>query len=92
MSAPIFEQETIINIPRDEDVAYICTSDTTVMTKLDHKVESNPGEWKLMDQNAEFKFYQCPKGLISYRTQTSKREYTDEQRMEMARRARDNFK
>lgn len=92
MSAPIFEQETIINIPRDENIAYICTSDTTMMTRLDKQVKANPSEWKLTDRNDEFNFYQCPKRLISFRTQTSKREYTDEQRQEMAQRARDNFK
>lgn len=81
MSAPIFEQETIINIPRDEDVAYICTSDTTMMTRLDKHVKSNPAEWKLTDHNEEFKFYQCPKSFISYKSKKRTQcEMTEEER------------
>lgn len=88
MGVPLFEQETVINIMRDEDVAHICTSDSTMITKLEHRCESNPDEWKKVDENPEYKFYECPKNFISFRSKKVTRELTDEQRAEISERMR----
>ena len=65
------EQETIINYSRTEDVAYIWTSDSTVMTKLDKFVSE--GTYKLTREERDEdgtlcgKWYECPKNWISFR-------------------------
>ena len=88
MGVSLFEQETVINIMRDEDIAHICTSDSTMITKLEHRCESNPDEWKKVDENPEYKFYECPKNFISFRSKKVTRELTDEQRAEISERMR----
>lgn len=90
MGVPLFEQETVINIMRDEDVAHICTSDSTMITKLEHRCESNPDEWKKVDENPEYKFYECPKNFISFRSKkTAGRELTEEEKLAAAERLRE---
>lgn len=42
MGIPVTEQETTVSFSRDSDTASVWTSDSTVMTKLDKLVESNP--------------------------------------------------
>lgn len=41
MNVPIYEQETVIQISRDNDTMSIWTSDTTMMTKLDKLCEKS---------------------------------------------------
>lgn len=85
MGVPLFEQETVINIMRDEDVAHICTSDSTMITKLEHRCESNPDEWKKVDENPDYKFYECPKNFISFRSKKIVgRERTEEEKRRSA--------
>lgn len=78
------EQETIINFSRNEDRAYIFTSDTMVMTKLDKFV--NEGAYTLdrvekePDGTVCGKWYSCPKRVISFR----KRPMSDERRAAMS--------
>lgn len=92
MSVSLSEQETIISYSRDEDFAYIWTSDSTVMTKLDRRVESGDYEifdvGKDMDGNLLSKEYRCPKNLISFRSKKVTRELTEEQKQAMADRLR----
>lgn len=89
MGVPLFEQETVINIMRDENIAHICTSDSTMITKLEHRCEANPEEWKKVDENPEYKFYECPKNLISFRTKSATgTPQTEEQRLAAAERLR----
>lgn len=79
------EQETIINFSRINDVATICTSDTTEKTRLNRLVQSNPTHWKLIDDDGVFSKYQCnPKSLISYRSKPVKRNLSDEDRQILA--------
>lgn len=47
MNTPIYEQETIIRINRDEEKVTVYTSDITMMTKLD-KLVANSGDWYLV--------------------------------------------
>lgn len=85
MGVPLFEQETVINIMRDENIAHICTSDSTMITKLEHRCESNPDEWKKVDENPEYKFYECPKNFISFRSKKIVgRERTEEEKRRSA--------
>ena len=86
MSVSLQEQETVINMSRDLDYADIYTSDRTVMTRLDKLAEDeNCPDWSCTgvqyDQNGELvaKTYRTKKSLVSYRSSTPKREYTEEQ-------------
>ena len=83
---PLDEQETNIGFLRNEDTARIYTADTTVMTKLDKLVESNPDTWKLVRADDYGKTYECPKKLVSFRATIIKRELTDEQKQALIHR------
>lgn len=97
MRTPIYEQETIVRITRDEENAVVYTSDLTMMTKLDKLVETS-GEWYLVkstnfkDGTIADKTYECPKRLISFRKNTMRMELTEEQRAERAERLRNSLK
>ena len=85
MGVPLFEQETVINIMRDENIAHICTSDSTMITKLEHRCEANPDEWKKVDENPDYNFYECPKNFISFRSKKIVgRERTEEEKRRSA--------
>ena len=85
MGVPLFEQETVINIMRDENIAHICTSDSTMITKLEHRCEANPDEWKKVDENPDYKFSECPKNFISFRSKKIVgRERTEEEKRRSA--------
>lgn len=83
MSVAYFEQETVINLLRNEDVAYVYTSDTTMMTKLDKLVKSSDN-WILdeiiRDSGGEIvgKKYIATKNMIGFRSKT--RSLTEEQK------------
>lgn len=87
MAANLKEQETTINILRDEEMARIYTSDTTIMTKLDKLAESSScPDWKLAEEIYDTegtlvaKIYETKKRLISFRSSVPIREMTEEQR------------
>ena len=83
------EQETTIQFSRLDDVAHICTSDTTMKTKYDKLCKNSPKHWKKISEDEVF-LYECmPKSLISARSKVTEREYTDEQKQSMADRLRD---
>lgn len=92
MGLTIEEQETHVNFMRGDNRATIYTSDTTTMTKLNKLVESDGTEWKLESESklasGELigKTYSCPVSFITFRSKRIKRNYTDEQRREMAAR------
>lgn len=71
MSVAYNEQETTIGFSRDEEIAHIYTSDTTMMTKFDKLVSTSESwnEEKTVTCDGELvgKFYTCPKKLLSYR-------------------------
>ena len=70
------EQETTINIMRTDDFADIYTCDSTVMTKLNKRVKSNPDEWTIIEETKNdsgrviARRYRCPKRLVSFRVKT----------------------
>ncbi len=83
------EQETIIQLSRTENIAHICTSDSTMKTKYDKLCKISPKHWKLISDDGIFSKYECtPKSLISARSKVTEREYTKEQRQAMADRLR----
>lgn len=92
MGIPVSEQETTIQFSRDLDTAYIWTSDSTIMTKLDKLVETS-GCWKIEDVgrvNGEVvsKEYSTLKRLISFRAKPTERVMTEEQKQASAERLR----
>lgn len=92
MGLTIEEQETNINFGRGDERAYIYTSDSTMMTKFNKLVELQGTEWKLEEvgslKTGEVigKTYSCPVSFVSYRSKRVVREYTEEQKTEIARR------
>ena len=93
MGIPVTEQETTISFNRDSDTAFIWTSDSTVMTKLDKLVESNPDCWQLtrtdrIGKDVVGKEYTAKKRLISFRSKVTERVMTEAQRQASAERMR----
>lgn len=93
----IAEQETTISIRRDSDLAYIETTDQTMFTKLKKRVNENPEEWTIADVTTASggnpniitsAVFTCPKRYVSFRTKTTSREMTDEERQQVAERFR----
>lgn len=99
MGLNISEQETTVSFVRDSDICIVYTSDTTVMTKLDKLVESdNSPHWKLKEEhkllNGELigKTYETHKRLISFRSNITTREMSDEQKEAASERFRKMWK
>ena len=93
------EQETVITFSRNDDMASVETTDSTVLTKLKRYATTNPDEWVLtnvtigQNESDPMKItsicFECPKKLISLRSKsTSPRELTEEERAEIAKRMR----
>ena len=87
------EQETTISFSRTDSGAEIWTSDRTTMTRLDRLCAESPEYWKckkvenFLDGSLANKVYTVTdKSLISFRSKKVKRELTNEQRTEMAKR------
>lgn len=90
------EMETIISFSRKGSIAEISSTDPVMMDKLDKLVKKSE-EWKMtgshtVDGEVIEKFYRCPKRLISLRVPNKKPAITEEQRRQLAERARINFK
>ncbi len=90
MGVPPNEQETVIGFDRYDDMAEIYTSDTTMMHKFDKYVKSSP-DWELtntyyLDGEIVGKIYKIPRKLVSFRSKTTKRTMTEEQRKAAAER------
>jgi hypothetical protein len=89
VSVNIEEQETTVQFNRSDNNAKICTSDSTMKTKLNKLCKESPKHWKLIQEDEIFSFYECePKTLISFRSKVTERTLTDEQREAMAERLR----
>ena len=88
------EQETVIQYNRVDKYATICTSDTTVMTKLDRLCKSAPDNYKLIrtetqDGKIVTKFYRLEdKTRISFRRE--KKSISEEQKEQMRERAKNH--
>ncbi|MFN2926524.1 hypothetical protein ACKX2L_06315 [Lachnospiraceae bacterium YH-ros2228] len=91
MSISTREQETTVVFERNSKKATIYTSDATMLTKLHKLMEKNPKEWRLIGKgrlNGDIvsETFECPKKLISFRTSTTSRVMTEEQREAAAER------
>ena len=90
MGVPTEEQETVIQFNRNDKGATIYTSDSTMITKLDHRCEDSPEYYKLdkaetVDGDVVGKFYKlADKNMISFRSK--KRIISDEQKEQFAER------
>lgn len=93
------EQETVIIFRRNDDMASVETTDSTVFTKLKKCANTSSDEWVLTNvTTSPFESdptkitsicFKCPKKLISLRLKSAApRELTDEERAEIAERMR----
>lgn len=86
MTITLEEQETIVNFMRTDELMEIYTCDTTMITKLDKLVAKNPEQYKVIKQDDISKTYSAPKKFLSFRSQETKRELTDEQKKALGER------
>lgn len=82
MNLTKYEQETIINYNNEEKTASIFTYDKSLIRKLDKRLAEMP-DMKLIRRGEDFAEYSLPKKWIKV---TFPRQYSDEQRAEMAER------
>lgn len=81
---------------RDCSIAKVYTSDRTVMTAIRHKMEEKgaQSEWRVVkeihdgDGDIVGMMYECPVKCISFRSGTTHREMSEEQKREVADRMR----
>lgn len=83
------EQETAINWLRDDDIAIVCTSDFTMVTKLSKAMAKDPDNYKCFyyECNRDKEtgrlgnyFFEVPKKLISFRAEREGSPMSEEQR------------
>lgn len=91
MALQIEEQETHVNFMRGDARARIYTSDTTMMTKFNKLVEAAGKDWIVEEVHRLQKTgevigitYSCPVSFVSYRKKAVSREYTTEQKKQIA--------
>lgn len=89
-----YEQEVIINFNAGEDTATLYTANPQWTRKLDRLVEQNPEQFEMyrqekMDGRVISKAYRFPKRFVTVRSKDTKRELTDDQRAELARRMKE---
>jgi len=82
MNLTKYEQETIINYNNEEKTASIFTYDKSLIRKLDKRLAEMP-DMKLIRRGEDFAEYSLPKKWIKV---AFPRQYSDEQRAEMAER------
>lgn len=82
MNLTKYEQETIINYNNEEKTASIFTYDKSLIRKLDKRL-AEMSDMKLIRRGEDFAEYSLPKKRIKV---SFPRQYSDEQRAEMAER------
>lgn len=92
------EQETSINWFRDDDIAVVCTSDFTVVTRISKAMAKDPKNYRCYyyECNRDTEtgrlgnyFFEIPKKLISFHAKReSKKTISEEQRKAIAERFR----
>lgn len=99
MGLNVSEQETSVSFARDSDICTVYTSDSTIMTKLDKLVESDKspywklkGEHRLLNGELIGKTYETHKRLISFRSNISTREMSEEQKEAASKRFKQMWK
>lgn len=84
MNLTKYEQETIINYNNEEKTASVFTYDKSLIRKLDKRL-AEASDIKLIRRGEDFAEYSLPKKWIKV---SFPRQYSDEQRAEMAERMR----
>ena len=89
------EQETIFSFNNEEETAVIHTAAPSWIRKLDKYVSENPKEFQCVEvQSMEGKViskdYKVPKKLISVRSHTKKKVFTDEQKKVFSERMKEH--
>lgn len=84
MNLTKYEQETIINYNNEEKTASVFTYDKSLIRKLDKRL-AEASDIKLIRRDEDFAEYSLPKKWIKV---SFPRQYSDEQRAEMAERMR----
>lgn len=82
MNLTKYEQETIINYNNEEKTASVFTYDKSLIRKLDKRL-AEMSDMKLIRRGEDFAEYSLPKKWIKV---AFPRQYSDEQRAEMAER------
>ena len=67
------EQETTIRIGRADDLAYLDTTDSTMITKVNKLLETDGSEWELIKDDGVGIRATFPKNLITLRAKTIRR-------------------
>lgn len=75
-----FERETVIIINDEDPFAIIYSSQRPMMTKMDKLCKKNTNTYKVTKEDEVSKTYQCPKNLISFRSEREKRILSDDQK------------
>ena len=96
VGTPPSEQETIVTFERESDRAIIETTDPTVFTKLKKRLTSEENDdWRLEgvsrpSEAAPFRVssvcFSCPKKFVSFKSKSSSKTLTEEQRKVAAER------
>ncbi|MBO5712320.1 MAG: hypothetical protein J6R47_05715 [Acholeplasmatales bacterium] len=93
------EQETAINWMRDDDIAVVCTSDYTVVTRISKAMAKDPNNYRCYyfesNRNPDTGrlsnyFFEIPKKLISFhcKKEGGRRPMTEEERKAVGERFR----
>ena len=93
-SCDVESQETSINWLRRDDIAVICTSDPTMVTKLKNIMKEDSSYKCFYYKNNIDKEtgrpiayqFECEKGLLTFRRKTEKKELSAEERLNVAKR------
>ncbi len=91
MALTRYEQEIVINFNAGEDMATLYTADPVWIRKMNKLVDSNPEQFSVTKSERQggqlvSNSYKFPKRFISIRSKDVKRDLTDEQRAEIAKR------
>lgn len=91
------EQEVSITFNAGEDVADFYTADPVWIRKLDKLVSQNPKQFRAKKEYFHegkiiAKRYEFPKRFVTIRSKDVKKELTEEQRVELANRLKDQRK
>lgn len=74
------EQETFVRLHRIGELAYVESTDSTMLTKLRNLLEAEGTEWRLIEEDKYGMLVSCPKNLISFRTRTKKMKKTKKEK------------
>lgn len=75
----MLEQETTIRIGRADELAYLDTTDSTMITKVNKLLETEGTQWKLIKDDGVGIRATFPKNLVTLRAKTIERKKMTEE-------------